>query len=295
MDYMRLKEFTSPLFLFHIYEIARTEIFKLLLGKNWKNRLSKFPKIEKAQNLPRDRFFSYYVRYVGGDLVQSKIPEGVILQPLDSLSENYAIHRSRIFDIFYKIQNNDVVIDIGAHVGIFTLRAAQKARNGLVVAVEPYLPNYKLLMYNINYNKIENVIAINCALSESTGVTKLYIGTESLSHTTSKRRKISNYVTERYVKVKTQTLDGLVDKLKLRKVNFVKINAEGAELSILKGAEKTLEKNNVSLALAVDHYPTEIQEVSKYLQRKGYAVFPYGYMNYLYATKEKKSFSSTNH
>ena len=286
MDYLELKEFMSTCFLWHIYRFAFVGFLRFIWGENWRNKLSKLPKIKRIRDFPRNCFFSYFVRRFGREgLVQSKVPDGVILQPLDSVAENYAIYRSGIFDTFYKIQNNNVIIDIGAHVGIFTLRAARKARNGVVVAVEPYPPNYKLLMYNINYNKIENVIPINCALSNSTGVTKLYIATDSLSHSITEKRKISNYVAERYVEVKTQTLDELLDKLKLREVNFIKINAEGAELSILKGATRTLQ-SNVSLAIAADHYPGEIGQVLRYLRRRKYRVFPYWDMRYVYATRK---------
>jgi len=239
MDYLELKEVRSLVFIHYIYAIALSGFFRLIWGENWQSKLSNFPKIKKIQNVLRDRFFCYYVRGIGRGFVESKLPVGVILQPSDSLPENYAIYRSRVFDAFYDIRDGDVVIDIGAHVGIFTIKAARKAKNGVVVAVEPYLPNYKLLVYNINHNKIKNVIRVNSALSDSTGSTQLYISTESVSHTIHKRRK--KYIgTEKYTQVVTQTLDELLDKLELPKVNFIKMNVEGAELSILKGAEKTL-------------------------------------------------------
>ncbi len=51
---------------------------------------------------------------------------------------------------------------------------------------------------------------------------------------------------------------------------MIKIDAEGAELEILKGAEKTLRKNNIHLSIAVYHSPTEAVEVSKFLLCIGY-------------------------
>jgi FkbM family methyltransferase len=251
----------------------------------WSDKLSRFPKIKKILDSLKNHLFSYYVRGVGRDVIQSRLPDGVILQPLDSSFENYIIYRSKIFEMFYKIQDDDVVIDVGAHVGIFTLKAARKAKNGLVVAVEPSPFNYKLLRYNLDYNNIENVIPINRALSNYSGTIKLYVGTDSLSHTTSEKRKVSNFVTERCVQVKTQTLDELVDNLKLHKVSFIKINAEGAELSILEGAERTLQ-SDVSLVIAVDHYPGEIEDVSGYLQRRKYEVCPYEHMRFVYAKRK---------
>jgi len=290
MDEIPLKELAFRPFAWHIYDVSFKSFLRVVLGREWQIRLLYFPRIERIHKFPKHTFFSYFVRRVGKGFVQSELPTGVVVQPSDSLGENYDIYRSRIFDIFYDIQDDDVVIDVGAHVGIFTLRAARKASNGIVVAVEPYLPNYDLLMYNLNHNKIQNVIGINEALSDFKGTTRLHIGIDSLSHTIDEKRKDAlNYVPESSIEVKTETLDELINRLNLHRVDFVKVNAEGSELSILKGAKRMLENYDVSLAIAADHYPTQIQEITGYLQRKGYAVLRHDSMPFVYATRKRES------
>jgi len=66
-------------------------------------------------------------------------------------------------------------------------------------------------------------------------------------------------------------------------VSFIKIDVEGAELDMLKGAEKTLRNNELFLAIATYHYPQEPYEVAKYLRAHGFRIFSDN--NYVYAFK----------
>jgi len=83
--------------------------------------------------------------------------------------------------------------------------------------------------------------------------------------------------------VKTKTLDQVVGELGLSKVDFIKIDVEGAELDVLKSATKTLEENSVFLAITAYHTPESVQEVSRYLQEKGFRTF--SLFQYVYAFK----------
>jgi len=197
------------------------------------------------------------------------------------------IYIDQVYDKFYNIREDDVIIDVGAHVGVFTLKASRKAKEGKVIAIEPHPQNYMLLLKNITINKLENVIPINLALSDSEGVAKLYISRKSLGHTIKEKRielsreEFSTHIS--YIEVETKTLDQVVNELGLSKVDFIKIDVEGAELDVLKGATKTLEENNVFLAIAAYHTPESVQEVSRYLQGKGFRTFEYSH--YVYAFK----------
>jgi FkbM family methyltransferase len=261
----------------------------LEFGAIAQRKLSKIHGMKRILDFIITSFFSYYVRTIEKGLVQSRLPAGVIIQPSDSLVENYSIYRSKVFEAFHEVQNDDVVIDVGAHVGIFTIKAARKARNGFVVAIEPHVPNYKLLIYNIASNNIKNAIAVNSALSNCSGTAKLYIDTQSVGHTIDRKKSSTSCIKERYAECATQTLDELVDRMKLPKVDFIKINVEGSELNVLKGAERTLGKNNSFLAIAADHHKGEVEEVSKYLQERGYEPFPYNYMRFVYARKARRA------
>ncbi|MEM4889855.1 MAG: hypothetical protein QXJ64_10510, partial [Thermosphaera sp.] len=83
-------------------------------------------------------------------MVQSKLPGGSIaIQPFerDVATITREIFVEQVYDRFYRLQNDDVVVDIGAHVGLFTLKVAKSVK--LVLAVEPHPFNYRLLTMNI--------------------------------------------------------------------------------------------------------------------------------------------------
>ena len=75
----------------------------------------------------------------------------------------------------FEIKPRDVVVDIGAHAGIFTILASYYAKNGKVYAFEPMKENYELLKENIKLNSAENIEAINKAVSKSSGKIKFYV------------------------------------------------------------------------------------------------------------------------
>ncbi|MEM1510841.1 MAG: FkbM family methyltransferase, partial [Thermofilaceae archaeon] len=146
------------------------------------------------------------------------------------------IYIDQVYDKFYNIREDDVIIDVGAHVGVFTLKASRKAKEGKVIAIEPHPQNYMLLLKNITINKLENVIPINLALSDSEGVAKLYISQFSPGHTIKEKRIglcREGFPNISYIEIKTKTLDQIVDELGLKEVNFIKVDVEGAELDVL--------------------------------------------------------------
>jgi len=75
------------------------------------------------------------------------------------------------------------VIDIGAHIGAYTILVAEKVgKDGKVIAIEPEPKNYEQLLKNIQLNHFENVIPPNIALADQDGFKKLYLSSWSGSH-----------------------------------------------------------------------------------------------------------------
>jgi FkbM family methyltransferase len=134
------------------------------------------------------------------------------------------------------------------------------------------------LLKNIALNKLANVTPVNIALSSYCGNAELYIAKRSGSHTIEKemvdRYKIKHHFdVDKYVNVKVKTLDSLADELELDEVTFIKIDAEGSELNVLRGAERTLKENDAFLSIAAYHLPNELREISNFLRDIGYEVF----------------------
>jgi len=168
---------------------------------------------------------------------------------------------------FYEVLRESMnVIDVGAHIGMYTVLAAEKVgRKGKVIAIEPGPENYKQLLKNIELNKFKNVIPMNIALTDHKGREKLYIHPHSYGHSLlPSEDKTSS------IDIFVRTLDNLLKERKMKQIDLIKIDTEGAELSVFKGAEKTLKANpNIKIIVAAEHYPSEVEEVCQFLSKRG--------------------------
>jgi len=172
------------------------------------------------------------------------------------------------------------VVDVGAHTGIFTVLAAKKLKPKVIVSVEPDPDNYNFLMWNIKLNRLRNVVPVKCALSDKCGQAKLYLssifpGAHSL-----------NRKTDKSIEVSVRTMDSLLEDLDWPQISLVKIDTEGAELEILKGAKNLLTKQeNLWLTIAAYHYPGETEQIQMFLRRLGFKTRLDGSEQYVYAFK----------
>jgi FkbM family methyltransferase len=192
------------------------------------------------------------------------------------------IFQDEIYEKVGRPRKGDIVLDIGAYMGMFTVKMAKLVGNaGRVVAVEPESKNLSYLRRNIE--GLNNVSVVGKAASSCTGKANLYISIASPCHTL-----ISSH--SDCTEVETTTVDELVSQMKLPRVDFVKIDAEGSELEILKGSEKVLASDNLKLAIAAYHdLPNgkpEMPEIVDYLKIRGFEI--HTERGYVYAKKEVK-------
>jgi len=139
------------------------------------------------------------------------------------------------------IRNDDVVVDIGAHIGIHTIHFAKKA--GLVVALEPEQHNFLLLKKNIMVNRARNVVALPIAMSNSNGYADLHISAFSGTHTLDLEH--GTRLNVKFIgrtRVRVMSLDTLIKNLKIDKVDIIKIDVEGHEDKVLQGMKEILER-----------------------------------------------------
>jgi FkbM family methyltransferase len=172
---------------------------------------------------------------------------------------------------FQKILRKGInIVDIGAHIGMYTILAAEKVGDiGKVISVEPEPRNYEQLKKNIELNKFKNVITKNIALSDHEGLEKLYLSSSAGSHSLIFQEDENSSC----IDVPVKTLDKLLEELDIKKVDIIKIDAEGSEIPILEGAEKTLKNNSdVKIIVASYHYPSETEDVRRLLNKKNFKV-----------------------
>jgi FkbM family methyltransferase len=136
---------------------------------------------------------------------------------------------------YFKLRQGDVVVDMGAHVGTFSIRAAQiVGADGLVIAIEPEPNNLNLLQRNIEVNGLQNVIIVGKGVWSKRGNLRFYLSEQTWQHSCLSQVTGSNEYTE----IEVDTLDNILREIGVKKVNFIKMDVEGAEIEALKGMDE---------------------------------------------------------
>ena len=137
-----------------------------------------------------------------------------------------------------QLKVGDIFFDIGANVGCFSLSASVcVGATGKVYAFEPVKKVYARLCENITLNNIENILAYPKAVNFEDTKLKLYVGNQSNLGTTSIQEHDS--MSGEVVEVDSISLDGFVSSKNISKVDFVKIDIEGAEKELFSSNYET--------------------------------------------------------
>ena len=149
----------------------------------------------------------------------------------------FGLKQYNIKNIF-EVKNDAVVFDIGAFKGdtayFFSKKCSNKAR---IYAFEPDENNYKILLKIKDKYKLNNVIASNILFSN--------LETEI--------NFLSMDLNRPDIKMKSTTIDKFVEENNIEKIDYIKMDVEGAEKNILEGSIKTIKKFKPSLAIAIYH------------------------------------------
>jgi FkbM family methyltransferase len=142
------------------------------------------------------------------------------------------------------IEPGQVVYDVGANIGFFTILCARlTGPEGKVFAFEPMPQNAEALRHNISLNGLDNVVVVQKALSCESGTANLFLSPHSAFHSldvegASKRENLGPQAGE--ISVETITLDEFVAEDPARVPDLIKLDVEGAEVLALQGMRETL-------------------------------------------------------
>jgi FkbM family methyltransferase len=156
----------------------------------------------------------------------------------------------------FNTKQGDIVVDVGAHIGKYTIIASKRVgANGKVIAIEAHPGNYEMLNRNIKLNGLTNVIPLNYAVySEETNI-KLFLPGEKLNRTIYNTLILSRATDkEKFVEVNANTLDNILQQggISHGEVNWIKIDVEGAELEVLKGAHDIMSNSkNITFLIEI--------------------------------------------
>ena len=198
------------------------------------------------------------------------------------------IHEKATTELFRTVvKKGDVILDMGANIGYFTLLAAKLVgKKGKVYSFEPEPRNYHYLKKNIELNKYTNVFAFQKAVADKPGKVKLYICPYDTGHHTINQyggiEKYSPkfiYTNKEFVEIEAVVLDDFFGETK-RKIDVIKMDIEGAEVLALSGMDHII-KENGKLKMFIEFFPLFIREmgsspeefIKKLLEDYRFAIF----------------------
>jgi FkbM family methyltransferase len=164
---------------------------------------------------------------------------------IEDMYASMSSHEDEIVEHFNP-KEGDVVVDIGAAFGFYTILSSKRVGlNGKVVAIEAQPDSCEMLNQNIKLNRLANVITLNYAAYSKKSKLRLYD-----SYSIIQGRAENN--SQKYIEVNANTLDHLMQLQGISEVNWIKIDVEGAELEVLKGAVNIISRSkDISLLIEI--------------------------------------------
>ncbi len=154
------------------------------------------------------------------------------------------------------LKPGDTFVDIGAHVGFFTmLAAALVGDTGEVIAFEPSPGNYRHLVEHVALNELTNVLPLHLALGDREGVAALHLNADNdgghalwdvREHPANEKSRAAPCVHPAYV----TRLDRVLRQRPMRSLRAIKLDVEGSEVAALRGAVETLSRHRVPFVIA---------------------------------------------
>ncbi len=178
------------------------------------------------------------------------------------------------------LQNGDIAIDVGAHRGRHALLMAERVfPAGQVLAFEP-LPMCRAGLEDevVAYrHELADILKLHpCALSDYTGTTEFVVAKDALAYSGLKKRQYDGPTELDYIPIEVKRLDDVCEHL--QSIRFIKIDAEGGEYHILKGAVRTLQRCRPAVTFefglnSLAEYKVTPLQMAQFWAEQGYQVY----------------------
>ena len=188
-----------------------------------------------------------------------------------------------------RMRKGETFVDVGANVGYYSLKLAQDyANDGVrIIAIEAHPENFKALNKNIELNNFACVISINKAVSSHKGIATLYDRVDTKNRIRSEFYSLStDYIHDLNfvptdggsVQVECDTLDNILEE---KRVDIMKIDIEGGEVSALEGASKTLNRLRKLIVEVHGHNLEKVMQVLRDTDNLKYEIIETQLMKYV--------------
>jgi len=205
------------------------------------------------------------------------------------LMYNYIVDWEEFNFIIRFLKQDDEVGDVGSNMGFYTIWMSKSIKTGKIHSFEPDEINFNRLKANVNINGLfETVVVNNLIVSEIDGTLDFTTGLDGENHITEK-------LDEKAVQKKSVKLDTYAANKHISDFKFIKIDTEGFELSVLKGAEKLLDNKKIKIIQleineGLKNANIKPKEVVDFLSSKEYRLCRYDVStNQLYKVDYQKS------
>ncbi len=221
-------------------------------------------------------YFRDYFKLVRGKYIFYKLRNGTVFKIRPKTNDRVFFNEIWLSCSYvppgFEINRSDLVLDIGAHIGFFSVFAALRAKEGHVYSFEPAPANFEMLQENIRLNGIKNITPINKAISQKGGTREFIIypnsistGAHSFAYSENRNLKIT---------VQTISLDEFVKNHGIQKIDFLKMDCEEAEYEILfNSSHETLSMiNKISMEYHDMDSTRNVTRLKTFLEQKGFKI-----------------------
>lgn len=167
------------------------------------------------------------------------------------------------------ISEASIVLDIGANIGLHSIYFSGLAKKGCVLAFEPSLETFSFLLNNVAH--ISNIVPINLAVSDEGKIADFFHTSDNAysSLINTQRKEIVSVI-----KVPCMKIDDVISGLRLNCIDFIKIDVEGLEYSVLRGMVDVISNYHPVIFCEIykgTHSNQQPDETVRFLLDRGYS------------------------
>lgn len=226
-----------------------------------------------------DNWYSYLIDFwlKKKGLLKYNLRDGNIIFIRSGSDDRFIINEIYVHEVYnpplFKIKPTDTVVDIGGHIGIFSLFASKRAKMGKIFCFEPNPNNFSLLQKHIEINNIKNILCYNLAVSNNVKVKEFYIAKNR--YFTGRHSLLPYNGPSDKILVKSTSLENIIKMNNIDRINFLKLDCEGAEFEILFNLKNDILNRIDRISMEFHNIDEKNNAINlkSFLQNNGFNVF----------------------
>lgn len=164
------------------------------------------------------------------------------------------------------IKKDSVIIDAGAHIGIFSVLAAHLAPQGHIYSFEPAAETFQVLKKNAEY--YPQIICVNSGLGDEISQKNIFVDSKRADFSAFQDSPFyaGKYEDRKSESANVLTIDAFIMERGITRIDFIKIDTEGYEAKILRGARESIKKWKPVVAMSAYHNPNDKEDLPRIIK-----------------------------